>query len=158
MRGGPPWGADERAPRLRRRLDGLEDGGDRAVGRLVGHQVEPGSKDAIGVARAWSCHPSFGDRRGRVGFDRRAQRPGGVVQSRSGGPGRDAEGLGDLDQGQPEVVVQDEDRALLDGQASERAVEGVAIRDGDDLVRTRRSVDRQGRTFAAHVLRRLASA
>ena len=58
---GPPGGTHERAPRLRRRLDGLEDGGDRAVGRLVGHQVEPGSNDPVDVARPWSCHPSFGD-------------------------------------------------------------------------------------------------
>jgi hypothetical protein len=36
-------------PHLRRRLDGLEDGGDRLVRDLVGHQVEPGSKDAVGI-------------------------------------------------------------------------------------------------------------
>ena len=77
---GPPDGPSERPPHLRRRLGGLEDGGDHAIGRLVGSQLEPGSGESVEVTFAWSCHPSFGDDRRRVGLDGRAQRPG----SRSG--------------------------------------------------------------------------
>ena len=40
--------------------------------------------------------------------------------------------------------MEDEDRALLDVQAPERPVERVAIGDAEDVVRARRSVDRQG--------------
>src|SRR5262245_61278886 len=57
------------------------------------------------------------------------------MQSRSGRARGDAEELGDLHEGQPEVVVQDEDRALLDGQASERPLGLVAV--GDDGARVR---------------------
>ena len=39
--------------------------------------------------------------------------------------------------------MQDEDRALLDRQASERPVERIAVVDGDEVIRTRRPVDRQ---------------
>ena len=38
----------------------------------------------------------------------------GVVEARSGGPRGDLEHFGDLHEGQPEVVMQDEDRPLLD--------------------------------------------
>jgi hypothetical protein len=51
------------------------------------------------------------------------------VESRSSRPRRDAEGVGDLDEGQPNVVVQDEDRSLLDREASKRPIECVAIGD-----------------------------
>ena len=95
----------------------------------------------------------------RVGLDGRAQRPGGVVQSRAGRPGRDAEGLGDLDQGQPQVVVEDEYRALLDVQALECPVECVAIGDAETISSGPAGPSTgRARTFAAHVVRRLASA
>ena len=80
--------------------------------------------------RSQSCHPSLGLDRGGVGLDGRAQRPGRVMQSRAGRAGRDTERFGDLDQLQAHVVMQDEDRALFDRQASERPVERVAIDDG----------------------------
>jgi hypothetical protein len=53
----------------------------------------------------------------------------GVMQSRAGRPGRDAEGLGNLGRGQPEVVMQDEERPLIRRQSSEAALELVSIRD-----------------------------
>ena len=40
-------GQPQRSPHLRRRLGGLEDGGDHAVGRLIGSQLEPGSGESI---------------------------------------------------------------------------------------------------------------
>jgi hypothetical protein len=49
------------------------------------------------------------------------------VESRSGRARGDAEQLGDLHERQPEVVVQDEDRALLDGQVPEGSFQLVAI-------------------------------
>ena len=45
--------------------------------------------------------------------------------------------------GRPEVVMQDEDRPLLDGQASERPVERIAVVDREERIRSRRPVDRQ---------------
>ena len=45
--------------------------------------------------------------------------------------------------GKPDVVMQDEDRSLLDGQASERPVERIAVVDAEQRIRSCRSVDRQ---------------
>ena len=84
------WPAD-RTPHLRRRLRGLEDGGDRRDRAL--HRV-PGRARLVRDGRSrvrWSCHPSFGGDRRRVGLDGRAQHPCRIVESRTGGPGRDAE-------------------------------------------------------------------
>ena len=67
----------------------------------------------------------------------------GVVQSGSGGPGWNAEGLGDLGRGVPEVVMQDENRPLLGREPSEPAVQLVPMGDGQELVGGGRSVDRQ---------------
>jgi hypothetical protein len=47
---GPPDGPSKRAPHLRRDLGGVEDGGDQAIGRLVGTKLEPGSGESIEVA------------------------------------------------------------------------------------------------------------
>ena len=65
------------------------------------------------------------------------------MQSRAGRPDRDAEGLGDLGQRQPEVVVQDEDSPVLDRHAPEGAIERIALDDRDKAVGTDRPVDRQ---------------
>ena len=65
------------------------------------------------------------------------------MEPRSGGPGRDAEQLGDLDQGQPDVVVQHEDRALLDRQPAESPLQLVAIGQDGAAVRGRWAVERQ---------------
>jgi hypothetical protein len=54
----------------------------------------------------------------------------GVVPARSGRPSRDLEELGDLDEGQPEVVVQHEDRALFDREPAEGPPQFVAVDDG----------------------------
>ena len=106
----------------------------------------------------WSCHPSFGGDRSVIRLDGGAQQTGRIMETRSSRPGRDAERLGDLDQGQALVVVQDEDGAMLDAQAPEGAIERVAIVDeirssgpaGPSTGRTR--------TLAVHDRRRLASA
>ena len=67
----------------------------------------------------------------------------GVMESRSGRPGRDAERLGDLRRRVPEVVVQYEDGALLRRQASEATFEEVSVAHSQQLVGSRRSVDRE---------------
>lgn len=65
------------------------------------------------------------------------------MEARSSGPGGDAEQVGDLDEGQPEVVVQDEDRPLVDRDAPEGALQLVAVGDSRTLVRGRRPGRRQ---------------
>ena len=65
------------------------------------------------------------------------------MQSGAGRPRRDAERVGDLDEGSSLVVVEHEDRALFDAQAPEGAVELVAVIDRDDVIGARRPVDRQ---------------
>ena len=57
------------------------------------------------------------------------------MESRSGRPGGDLEEFGDLHEGQPEVVVQDEDRSLFDREPAECPLEFVAIGDGVGAVR-----------------------
>ena len=56
------------------------------------------------------------------------------MEPRSGRPGRDAEQLGDLDEGQPDVVVQDEHGPLLHGEATVRTVELIAVGDRVGIV------------------------
>ncbi len=59
VHGRPPWTQEAQAADLRRHLDGPEDGGHDTVRGLIGHQVEPGSKQSIGVAdRARAIRPS----------------------------------------------------------------------------------------------------
>ena len=61
------------------------------------------------------------------------------------GPDRHAEDVGDVGQGKPHVVVQDEDRPVLGRQPAERSIEAVAIVHRDGRIGTARSVDRQRR-------------
>ena len=72
-----------------------------------------------------------------------AEPAGGVVQARSGRPRRDLEHLGDLDKGQPEVVVQDEDRPLVDREPAEGPLQFVAVGESRAPVRRRWPVDGQ---------------
>ena len=65
------------------------------------------------------------------------------MESGTGRAGRDAERLGDLGWRVPEVVVHGEDGPLLGRQPSKAAVEEVPVRDGQQLVGRRRSVDRE---------------
>ena len=60
-----------------------------------------------------------------------------------GGPERDPECRRHVGQRHPEVVVQDDDRALLGSEAPERQLEQVAVGDDGCHVGHRRSVDRQ---------------
>jgi hypothetical protein len=66
-----------------------------------------------------------------------------VMESRSGRTRRDVEGLGNLGGRVPEVVVQNEDRPLVGRQPPEPAFEQVAVGHGYELIRRRRSVNRQ---------------
>jgi len=49
------------------------------------------------------------------------------MQPGASGPGRDAEGLGDLDQGQSAVVMEHEYRSMLERQPPERPIEDVPV-------------------------------
>ena len=98
----------------------------------------------------------------RRGRPLRARHDGavGVVESRSGGAGRDPERLGDLGRRKPEEVVQDEDGPLLGRQAPEPTIELVAVSDREQVVGCRRSVDREQPQVrgAATLARRLGDA
>ena len=67
----------------------------------------------------------------------------GVMQARSGRPRGDLQQLGDLHERQPEVVVQDEDRPLLDRELAERPLQFVAVGEGVARVRRRGPVHGQ---------------
>ena len=70
------------------------------------------------------------------------------MQSGAGCAGRDAEKLGDLHQRQPEIVVQDEDRALLDREPAEGPLQFVAVVDDAGAIRGGRPVGGTTRTLA----------
>ena len=80
------------------------------------------------------------------------------MQSRAGRPRRDVERLGDLDEGQPEVVVQDEDGPLLDREFPEPPLELIPVDDREAGVRVGRPSDGRARMFATHRLVRRDSA
>ena len=67
-------------------------------------------------------------------LERRPDRGCGVGQSGLRRPERDPEVIGDLGHGQPEGVVEDEDRPLVRGKSPEPAVELIAIVDGQEPV------------------------
>ena len=78
------------------------------------------------------------------------------MKARSGCPRGDLEEFGDLHEGQPEVVVQDENRPLIDRKPAERPLQFVAVDDGVAAVRGRWPVggqDPDGRRPAASPLR-----
>ena len=108
---------------------------------FVGHAIRP-------LLATWAASASTAAR----------SDPGRIVESRAGRAGRDAKGLGDLDERQAHVVMQYEDRALLEGQASERPVEGVAVVDREEASGAAGPSTGRTRTFAAQERRRLASA
>src|SRR5262245_18751766 len=57
----------------------------------------------------------------------RAHRPERVMQSGGDRPDRDAEDIGYLGTGQARVVRQDDDRAVIEAEAIERAIERIAV-------------------------------
>ncbi len=63
------------------------------------------------------------------------ERVGGVMESGLGGPDGDTETVGNLGQGEADVVVEDEDGPLLDREPPEGPVELIAVVDGGDLAR-----------------------
>ena len=68
----------------------------------------------------------------------------GVVEPRAGRTGGNVKDLPDLVQAQPEVVMEHEDRPLLGRQPPEPALDLVSIREQGELIRSCRSIDRQG--------------
>ena len=124
---------------------GVDDVRWAAVGPTSIHDRAARSSERSSVMR--------GVLRGRwlgIGPQRVAQADERVVQSRSGRARGDLQQLGDLHERQPEVVVQDEDRPLVDRKPAERPLQLVAIDDpsassgvvGPSMGRTR--------TFAVH--------
>ena len=87
-----------------------------------------GSRGTVMPVRSWESR-----RRAGVSLEAGPQRRRGVVQSGLGRPERDAKAVGDLGQRQPEVVVEHEDGALLEGEPPEGAVELVAVVDGQEI-------------------------
>jgi hypothetical protein len=71
------------------------------------------------------------------------------METRSGRPRGDAEQFGNLDEGQPEVVVKDEDGPLLHREMSVRSLELVAIGDRSGLVGGRWTVEGQDSDIGA---------
>jgi hypothetical protein len=72
-----------------------------------------------------------------VGLEARPERAGGVVESGLHSPDGDGETIGHLGEGQADVVVEHENRPLLDGQPPEGSIELVAVIDRLDLGRLR---------------------
>lgn len=79
----------------------------------------------------------------RVGQEGLAESSDGVMESRAGCPRWDVEEFGDLNEGQAEVVVQDEDRPPFDRELPERAFQLVAIGKGGAAIRGRWPSHRQ---------------
>jgi len=78
------------------------------------------------------------------------------MKARSGCPRGDLEEFGNLHEGQPEIVVQHEDRPLLDRKPAEGPLQFVTVGDGVGAVRGRRPIDGQdpdGRRPTASPLR-----
>ena len=67
----------------------------------------------------------------------------GVMESRAGRAGRDAERLGDLGWLEPEVVMEHEDRPLVGRQPPEPTFEEVPVGHAEQFVGSGRSIDRQ---------------
>ena len=80
-----------------------------------------------------SCEASFLDRRG-VAQQCHAKPGQRVVQAGTGSPRRNFQELGDLHQREADVVMQDEDRTLLERQLSKRSLELVTVGDPRVLV------------------------
>ena len=67
----------------------------------------------------------------------------GVMESRADRPGGNAEGVGDLDQGVPGVVMEHQHRPLVRGEAPEPSFELVSVTEHPELIGCRWSVDRE---------------
>ena len=72
-----------------------------------------------------------------VGLEARPERAGGVVQSGLRSTDGDGETIGHFRERQADVVVEHENRALLDAQPPEGSIELVAVIDRLDLGRLR---------------------
>ena len=116
-----------------------------AAGAMVGIGLEP-VRDAgleVGIDRGFgSCRSLLGRREGApVMVERGPQLTDRVVESGPRGPFGNAQGLRDLRERIPKVVVQDDDRPLLRCQPAEGAFELVPRGDGARHVRFERCVD-----------------
>ena len=70
---------------------------------------------------------------GRVGVERRAQPAHRMVKSGSDGSDGDAEDVGDLVEGEVEVVMEDDHRPVVEGESAEGPLELIAIDDRLEL-------------------------
>ena len=139
------------SPVLGCRLDAEQGGLDRRLRCLGRSDLDERASGAFERAIVGHAERPSGRRCARPdGLEDLPEGGDGVVEPRSGGPGRDPEELGDLDEGQPEVVVQHEDRALLDRQPAESPLQFIAVGQDGAAIRGRRTVERQPRTWAVH--------
>ena len=105
---------------------------------------EPGGEEPVevgfGHALAWSCRPSFVEQRASgVGLEGVAHRGGRPMETGTDGARRNAEDLRRVIEAEPEVVMHDEHRSLIDVEASEAALELIAIGQVDvQVARSRR--------------------
>ncbi len=117
---------------------------DDAIGQLVVLGRQEGVEDPLGVVvSGHDDRPPAAAVEPRVGLEGRAHRPVGVVEPRASGAGGDVEHLADLVRIEAQVVVEHEDRPLLGRQPPEPALDLVAIGERGEVIRRRRSVDRQ---------------
>ena len=65
------------------------------------------------------------------------------MESGAGRPGSDAEHFGNLHRFEARVMAKDEQHALLDGQASEAALQLIPVGDAEKLIVRRREIDRK---------------
>lgn len=69
-----------------------------------------------------------------IGIERGSQGPHGVMKSGSNGPGGNAKRVGDLLEGHVQVVVEHDDRAMVDREPTESPLELIAIDDRSGAV------------------------
>ena len=154
--GEPP--RDPEIPFLGGRLDGEEDAIERALRGPVGSVLEPVGDGALELSVAHATCPSRLLCLRATFLEGGPQGAGGVVESRTRRPVRDPESLGHRHEGQAHVVMEDEDRALVERQPAERLLQLVAC---GDAVHSSTSFARSigmTRTVAAHRRLRGASA
>ena len=108
----------------------------RRLGR-TGFDERPGGAFERAVV-VHARRPSWATAAGSVSAMRAVAESGeGVVESRSGRPRGDLEEFRDLHEGQPEVVMQHEDRPLFDREPAERPLQLVAVGEGGAAIRRR---------------------
>ena len=140
------------------RLRAIADRVERRVGQLGRAIQEEGVELPVEVVRRGHAVRSCDvEDVLSVGLEAGPERSFRVMHAGLDRPDGNAESLGDLGQRKAEVVVEDQDGALLDGEPSEGALELVAVFDGQVLVGPVHGLDGQEPDLLRPARRRLAS-